>query len=528
MGPLGRLDLGQVTVDGTPVRATLHDQTITVPFGGVLAPGGDRRRPGAVPRDPALDHRRLDVAVHARQRRHQPLPLGAVGQPRDPVRPPQLRRPVRDARQPAGDPPAPDRRPGHGRREREPDLALRRRPRDHVGRDQRPRPRRQRRRRLPDAHAPGRRHEAGRAHPPRRAGRRDRGRRGDRPRRSSRRGSALPVARAADRPVVGRRRHGRSGHRVDPAEPVRREPALPADARGRAPVVLRARRQRPGPRAVRRRGAGRRRRALPHRHPPRVALRLGRRSTSRSTATAAAATTSRSTSRAATCSTTPAGASARRRSSPRCAATSPTTAGSSSTRGPCSTPSMPQPRCTSPVAGAPGSRRCTDTRDGDERPPRDARRRRRLRRDLRPVRGRHRDLVRGRPADGATRWPRGSPARSSARRGSWSRSTASCARTRTGPPPRPRGVRLDGRDDGLRRSRLRAARARAAGDGRGRRDPAAPGRAPRGRRDHAAQPGFGPAPRVAGVPPDRRVRGHRLEAGRLARGGLVRAGAGAA
>ena len=40
MGPLGRLDLGQVTVDGTPVRATLHDQTITVPFGGVLAPGG--------------------------------------------------------------------------------------------------------------------------------------------------------------------------------------------------------------------------------------------------------------------------------------------------------------------------------------------------------------------------------------------------------------------------------------------------------------------------------------------------------
>ena len=40
MGPLGGLDLGQVTVDGRRVTATLHDQTITVPFGGILAPGG--------------------------------------------------------------------------------------------------------------------------------------------------------------------------------------------------------------------------------------------------------------------------------------------------------------------------------------------------------------------------------------------------------------------------------------------------------------------------------------------------------
>jgi aminopeptidase N len=39
MGLLGRLDLGQVTVDGNPVRATLDDQTITVRLGGLLNPG---------------------------------------------------------------------------------------------------------------------------------------------------------------------------------------------------------------------------------------------------------------------------------------------------------------------------------------------------------------------------------------------------------------------------------------------------------------------------------------------------------
>jgi aminopeptidase N len=39
MGPLGRLDLGAVTVDGERVRPVLRDQTITVPLGGVLPPG---------------------------------------------------------------------------------------------------------------------------------------------------------------------------------------------------------------------------------------------------------------------------------------------------------------------------------------------------------------------------------------------------------------------------------------------------------------------------------------------------------
>jgi hypothetical protein len=36
---LGAIRLGAVTVDGTPVAATLHDQTIRVPLGGILDPG---------------------------------------------------------------------------------------------------------------------------------------------------------------------------------------------------------------------------------------------------------------------------------------------------------------------------------------------------------------------------------------------------------------------------------------------------------------------------------------------------------
>ena len=39
MGPLGRLVLGAVTVDGRTVKATTSDQTITVPLGGVLPDG---------------------------------------------------------------------------------------------------------------------------------------------------------------------------------------------------------------------------------------------------------------------------------------------------------------------------------------------------------------------------------------------------------------------------------------------------------------------------------------------------------
>jgi aminopeptidase N len=40
MGPLGRLILGRVTVDGRTVEATRSDQTISVPLGGVLPAGG--------------------------------------------------------------------------------------------------------------------------------------------------------------------------------------------------------------------------------------------------------------------------------------------------------------------------------------------------------------------------------------------------------------------------------------------------------------------------------------------------------
>jgi hypothetical protein len=39
MAPLGGLRLGTVTVDGAPVRATIDDQTILVPLGGVLPDG---------------------------------------------------------------------------------------------------------------------------------------------------------------------------------------------------------------------------------------------------------------------------------------------------------------------------------------------------------------------------------------------------------------------------------------------------------------------------------------------------------
>jgi hypothetical protein len=43
MGPLGSLALGQVTVNGRAVAATLTDQTITVPFGGLLPSGATAR-----------------------------------------------------------------------------------------------------------------------------------------------------------------------------------------------------------------------------------------------------------------------------------------------------------------------------------------------------------------------------------------------------------------------------------------------------------------------------------------------------
>ena len=66
------------------------------------------------------------------------------------------------------------------------------------------------------------------------------------------------------------------------------------------------------------------------------------------------------------------------------------------------------------------------------RPPRDRRRRRRVRRDLRAVRRGHVDLVRARAPDG--RRDGGRIAKTtSARRGWWSRSTASSAATPTGP-----------------------------------------------------------------------------------------------
>ena len=97
------------------------------------------------------------------------------------------------------------------------------------------------------------------------------------------------------------------------------EPALPDGARDGPPVVLRHRRQRPGARAVHRRGRGRLHGALRDRHEARQPLPDGPPRPRRSTSTRRAATTRRSTSRAATSSTRRASGWARPRSGPRCA-----------------------------------------------------------------------------------------------------------------------------------------------------------------------------------------------------------------
>ena len=62
-------------------------------------PAGRRHDPdpGPVPRHPAQQPVRLELAVHQGERDHRPLPLAAVGQPQDRLRPAEPRRPVRDA-----------------------------------------------------------------------------------------------------------------------------------------------------------------------------------------------------------------------------------------------------------------------------------------------------------------------------------------------------------------------------------------------------------------------------------------------
>ena len=80
---LGAIRLDPVTVDGTPSRRRISDQTIVVPLGGVLPAGGDDRGPGPLQRHAAHQPQRLELAVHAGERRRRPLSLAAVGQPAD-------------------------------------------------------------------------------------------------------------------------------------------------------------------------------------------------------------------------------------------------------------------------------------------------------------------------------------------------------------------------------------------------------------------------------------------------------------
>ena len=108
---LGGIRLEPVTVDGVAVAARISDQTIVVPLGGVLPAGRHDPGPGPLPRHPAQQPDRLELAVHPGERHRRPVPLAAVGQPADRVQPAEPRRPVRDADQPVGQ--GPDRhRPG--------------------------------------------------------------------------------------------------------------------------------------------------------------------------------------------------------------------------------------------------------------------------------------------------------------------------------------------------------------------------------------------------------------------------------
>ena len=108
---LGGIQLHAVTVDGVAVSATRSDQTIVVPLGGILPVDAHDPDPGPVSRHPAQQPvaARTGCSRKANGDR-RPLPLAAVGQPQDRLRPAEPRRPVRDADEPLG--------PGQDRRRR--------------------------------------------------------------------------------------------------------------------------------------------------------------------------------------------------------------------------------------------------------------------------------------------------------------------------------------------------------------------------------------------------------------------------
>ena len=259
---LGGMRLGAVDRRRRRGRSRrVSDQTIVVPLGGILPAGGTTRsavRYRATLRSTLSGSNWLFTQG---QRDRRPLPLAAVGQPGDRLRPAEPRRPVRDARRAGGQ--GPDRRP----------IASSCSPRPATGssvsadgltqtfaatnvRD------------FTVTAAPDfRTGVAGRARhdrpgllPTRRARRGDPGRGRGRLRRVERAARRLSAPGLQGRPVGRRRtgwnRPGSSGSR--PGSPV--EPALPRRPRDGPPVVLRHRRQRPGEAAVRRRGRGRLRR----------------------------------------------------------------------------------------------------------------------------------------------------------------------------------------------------------------------------------------------------------------------------
>ena len=75
------MSLIAVTVDGAAVAASVSDQTIVVPLGGILPVGGTvtvRVRYRATLRSIAVG---VELAVHPDERRGRPVPLAALGQP---------------------------------------------------------------------------------------------------------------------------------------------------------------------------------------------------------------------------------------------------------------------------------------------------------------------------------------------------------------------------------------------------------------------------------------------------------------
>ena len=282
-GPIDRVELNTIAArlggDAAATRspstasrstATVSDQTIVVP--ARRRPAGRRHRPrsaSAIGATLRTSLGRLELAVHEGERHRRPLPLAAVGQPQDAVRPAEPRRPVRDAVEPV--------RPGHDRDRPASSTSPRpatacRRVADGLTQRlrgaQRPRLHGHRRHRLPDARADRRATTscASTTGPARPA-----------PRCSTRAADAFKALRGAARAVPATRssrsssrpaatgwsRRGSSGSR--PASAARNLRYL-VGPRDRPPVVLRARRQRPGARAVRRRGRGRLHGPLRDRH----------------------------------------------------------------------------------------------------------------------------------------------------------------------------------------------------------------------------------------------------------------------